>query len=87
MAHPLWILSVLCLSVALGEWLVRHTWLHHLGSALLVIVLAATAVNLGIIPSVDEQQLNRPPGQVDRSMLASPQASLPKDFLGKLPGR
>lgn len=53
MAHPLWILSVLCLSVALGEWLVRHTWLHHLGSALLVIVLAAAAANLGIIPPFD----------------------------------
>ncbi len=49
--HPLFILSILALNVALSEWLVRRTWLRHLGSALLVIVLTAAAANLGLIPA------------------------------------
>jgi uncharacterized membrane protein len=54
MAHPLWILSVLCLTVAASEWLARHTWLRHLGSALLVIVLTAAVANLGVVPAFDD---------------------------------
>lgn len=53
MTHPMWILSILCLAVAFSEWLVRRSWLCHLGSALLVIVIAAAAVNLGIVPPYD----------------------------------
>ncbi len=49
--HPLFILAVLALNIALSEWLVRRTWLRHLGSALLVIVLTAVAANLGLIPT------------------------------------
>ncbi len=48
---PLAVLAVLLLSVALSEWLCRTTPLRHLGSALLVIVLAAVWANLGLIPT------------------------------------
>ena len=48
---PLYILTVLALLVLATEWLVRHTWLRHLGGALLVILLAAIASNAGIIPA------------------------------------
>ncbi len=49
--HPLAILAVLALSIAVSEWLVRHTWLRHLGTALLVIVVVAVVANLGLIPT------------------------------------
>jgi uncharacterized membrane protein len=51
MAHPLFILAVLALNVAISEWLARHTALRHLGSALLVIVLTSIVANVGIIPA------------------------------------
>ncbi len=47
---PLYVLAVLSLAVALSEWLVRRTFLRHLGSALLVIVVVAVAANLGVVP-------------------------------------
>ena len=50
-ADPLYILTVLSLLVVLSEWLVRRTALRHLGSALLVIVLAAVVGNLGLLPT------------------------------------
>lgn len=37
--------------VAISEYLVRTTWLKHIGSALLVILLTALIANLGIIPA------------------------------------
>jgi len=48
---PLWILTILAANVALSEWLVRRTWLRHLGSALLVIVITSVAANVGIVPT------------------------------------
>jgi len=47
---PLFILAVLSVAVAVAEVLVRHTPLRHLGTALVVILLAALAVNVGLIP-------------------------------------
>ena len=46
--------AVLAFDVALCEWLDRHTPLRHLGTALMVIVLAALQANLGLIPTVGE---------------------------------
>lgn len=54
MDHPLWIIAVLGVVVAAGEWLASHTVARHLGSALLVIVLSAVLANLGVVPSVTE---------------------------------
>ncbi|MEJ6684958.1 MAG: DUF819 family protein, partial [SAR86 cluster bacterium] len=48
---PLVLLGILALLVVISEWLVAHTALRHLGTALLVIVLAALIANLGIIPA------------------------------------
>ena len=48
---PIYILAVLSLNVFLSEWLVRHSFCRHFGTALLVIVLTAVAANLGVIPS------------------------------------
>jgi uncharacterized membrane protein len=48
---PLYVLAVLGLTIALCEWLVRRTWLRHLGTALLVIVVTAVWANLGWVPS------------------------------------
>jgi uncharacterized membrane protein len=42
---------MLCLFTAVSEWLVRRTWLRHLGTALLVILVTAVASNLGIVPA------------------------------------
>ncbi|MEM9379559.1 MAG: DUF819 family protein [Planctomycetota bacterium] len=49
--HPLLVLSVLALNVALAEWLCRRTALRHLGTALLVILLTAVVANLGVVPT------------------------------------
>ena len=49
-SSTLYLLGVLAANVALSEWLVRHTRLRHLGSALLVIVLTAVAANVGLLP-------------------------------------
>jgi len=54
MSHPLWVIAVLAGAAAASEWLARRTALRHLGSALLVIVVAAVAANLGVIPSVTD---------------------------------
>jgi uncharacterized membrane protein len=45
------IAAVLAFLIALSEWLATHTWLRHLGSALLVILLTALVANLGVIPT------------------------------------
>lgn len=45
------IAAVLAALIAVSEWLANHTWLKHLGAALLVIVLTALVANLGIIPT------------------------------------
>ncbi|MEM7308225.1 MAG: DUF819 family protein [Planctomycetota bacterium] len=49
--HPLFILAVLSGCIALSELLVRRTPLRHLGTALLVIVVAAVVANAGLIPT------------------------------------
>lgn len=43
--------AVLAFDVAICEWLDRHTPARHLGTALMVIVLAAIQANLGLIPT------------------------------------
>jgi len=53
---PLYVLATLGLHVALSEWLARHTFLRHVGAALLVIVLTAISSNLGLLPSYLEGQ-------------------------------
>lgn len=45
------IAAVLAFLIAISEWLATHTWLKHLGAALLVIVLTALVANLGLIPT------------------------------------
>lgn len=47
----IYILAVLSLLIAASEWLVRRTWLKHVGSALLVILLTAIIANLGALPT------------------------------------
>jgi uncharacterized membrane protein len=54
MSNPLWVIMVLAAATAASEWMARRTVLRHLGSALLVILLAAVAANLGVVPSVTE---------------------------------
>ncbi|MEM7349957.1 MAG: DUF819 family protein [Acidobacteriota bacterium] len=51
---PLFIVSVLAALIAISEWLARATWLRHLGSALVVIVLTAVAANTGLIPTYSD---------------------------------
>jgi len=46
----MFVLAVLAAIVALSEGLVRATFLRHLGTALLVIVVTALVANLGLIP-------------------------------------
>lgn len=48
---PLILLGILALLVVIAEWLVAHTRLRHLGTALLVIVFAAVVANIGVIPA------------------------------------
>lgn len=49
--NPLYVLAALSSLIFLSEWLCRHTFLRHLSSALLVIILGAIAANLGLIPT------------------------------------
>ena len=54
LASPLLILTVLCASVVLAEWLVGNTFLRHLGTALVVIIVVAVWANLGLVPSASQ---------------------------------
>ncbi|MGI8891166.1 MAG: DUF819 domain-containing protein [Chthoniobacterales bacterium] len=49
--EPLYVATVLCLLVALSEWLSRRQYFQYLGSALIVILAAAVLANLGLLPS------------------------------------
>ncbi len=49
--HPLYVAAAIAGCVALSEWLVRRTFLRHLGTAMLVIVVGAAASTAGAIPS------------------------------------
>jgi uncharacterized membrane protein len=51
MRDPVYVAAALCVFVVLSEWLVRRTWLRHIGTALLVILVTALAANLGIVPA------------------------------------
>ena len=53
-AAPLLVLTVLTASVVLSEWLVARTFLRHLGTALVVIIVVAIWANLGVIPSASQ---------------------------------
>lgn len=50
-SDPLYVLTVLCFCVVLSEWLSNNTSFRHLGSALLVIVIAAVLANFSLIPT------------------------------------
>ncbi len=49
--NSLFILAVLASCIVGSELLVRHTWLRHAGTALVVIVVTAIVANLGVIPT------------------------------------
>lgn len=51
MPDAIFILAVLCTLVLLTEWLVKHTFFRHFGTALLVILVTAIVANLGLIPA------------------------------------
>ncbi len=51
LSDPLMVLGVLCACLSVAEWLSRNTWLRHLGTALLVILITAVVANLGLIPT------------------------------------
>ncbi|MEM7656421.1 MAG: DUF819 family protein [Bacteroidota bacterium] len=53
--QPSWVLAIIAGVIILAEWLVKKTWLRHLSTALLVIVLGAILANLGVIPSASSQ--------------------------------
>ncbi len=50
-SDSLYILGMLCLIVVASEWLVRRTFLKHIGTALLVILVTAVAANVGLLPA------------------------------------
>jgi uncharacterized membrane protein len=50
-AEPLYVTAVLCLLIALAEWLSRRKHFRYLGSALIVILAAAILANTGLLPS------------------------------------
>lgn len=54
LTSPLFVLTLLCLSVVICEWLVRHTLLKHVSTALLVIIFVAVLANVGLLPSASE---------------------------------
>jgi uncharacterized membrane protein len=49
--NPLSILAVLCLNIALAEWLNDKAFFKHVGTGLMVIIITAIVANLGIIPA------------------------------------
>lgn len=52
-ADPFSIVAVLCFNVVVCELLCRATFLRHVGTALLVIVVTGVEVNLGVVPAYD----------------------------------
>jgi uncharacterized membrane protein len=57
MSNPLWVLTVLVVNIVVSEWLESNTFLRHLGTTLLVIILTAIVANLGVIPSATESSV------------------------------
>jgi uncharacterized membrane protein len=56
-SNPLFILSILCLNVFIGEKLATLPYIRHLSAALIIIILGAIEANLGLIPTAS----NAPP--------------------------
>ncbi len=54
LSSPLFVLTLLCLSVVISEWLVKNTFLKHLGTALVVILFVAVLANIGLLPSASQ---------------------------------
>lgn len=57
MSNPLWVLTILVANILISEWLEKNTFLRHLGTTLLVILLTAVVANLGVIPSATESSI------------------------------
>jgi uncharacterized membrane protein len=57
MSNPLWVLTILVVNILVSEWLENNTFLRHLGTTLLVIILTAVTANLGVIPSATESSV------------------------------
>ncbi|AUD02836.1 DUF819 family protein [Spirosoma pollinicola] len=53
MVDSIFILFVLCLNVVICEWLTRKPGFHHIGTALLVIILTAIEANFHLIPTTE----------------------------------
>ncbi len=49
--NPLYVMAVLSLLIFASEWLARNTFLKHLSSSLIVIILGAIFANFGLIPT------------------------------------
>lgn len=49
--HPVFVLAVLIVIIALSEWLAERPVFKRLGTALLVIIFGAIAANVGLIPT------------------------------------
>ena len=49
--NPLYVAAVLCLLIALAEWLSQKKYFSHIGSALIVILAAAVLANVRLLPS------------------------------------
>ena len=67
--EPLYILAVLCLLIVVSEWLVRRTFLRHVGTALLVILVTAALANLGLLPTGSTPDLGSVSIRAKRFML------------------
>ncbi len=50
-ANPIYVLAFLCLLVIMADWLAKQRIGKKLGIALIVIILAAIAANIGLIPT------------------------------------
>ena len=66
--EPVYILAVLFLLIVLSEWLAKMRFLSHIGSVLIVIIVAAILANIGLIPSSQ----NAPPLYDDIFRYAAP---------------
>lgn len=53
LSSPLSVIAVLCGAIFLSEWLVRRTWLRHVGSSMVVIVVASLLANARVIPTYE----------------------------------
>ncbi|TDB65891.1 DUF819 family protein [Arundinibacter roseus] len=54
--HTLFVITILCLTVAFCEWLSRKPFFRPIGTALLVILLTAFVANIGLIPTGSQSE-------------------------------